>query len=117
MSTSKLTPNGGEKIIVTNTEQKIPEHKTQKQTEGEFLKFLIFLSFKKLIFVRNRKIAWFLWEIEKLFEFKSFLWRHNNMTLGKQRIMPTHHVEYLLEIYSEYLKKRMLDSGRLSKGK
>ena len=39
------------------------------------------------------------------------------MTLGKQRIMPTHHVEYLLEIYSEYLKKRMLDSGRLSKGK
>ena len=38
------------------------------------------------------------------------------MTLGKQRIMPTHHVEYLLEIYSEYLKKRMLDSGRLSKG-
>ena len=36
---------------------------------------------------------------------------------GKQRIMPSHHVEYLLEIYSEYLNKRMLESGRLSKGK
>ena len=35
---------------------------------------------------------------------------------GKQRIMPSHHVEYLLEIYSEYLNKRMLESGRLSKG-
>ena len=40
MSTSKLTPNGGEKIIVTNTEQKIPEHKTQKQTEGENFEIL-----------------------------------------------------------------------------
>ena len=64
MSTSKLTPNGGEKIIVTNTEQKIPEHKTQKQTEGEFLNFLIFLSFKKIDFCEKSK---------KLFEFKSFL--------------------------------------------
>ena len=50
MSTSKLTPNGGEKIIVTNTEQKIPEHKTQKQTEGE-----IFEIKKKIVFHLRKK--------------------------------------------------------------
>ena len=31
--------------------------------------------------------------------------------------MPIPHVEYLLEVYAEYLDKRMLESGRLSKGK
>ena len=40
----------------------------------------------------------------------------NKLNEGKQRIMPSHHVEYLLEIYSQYLNKRMLESGRLSKG-
>ena len=42
-----------------------------------------------------------------------------NLTVrqGKQRIMPIPHVEYLLEVYAEYLDKRMLESGRLSKGK
>ena len=30
--------------------------------------------------------------------------------------MPLPHVEYLLEVYAKYLDKRMLESGRLSKG-
>ena len=61
MSTSKLTPNGGEKIIVTNTEQKIPEHKTQKQTEGENFEIL------------EKKKSFFICEKILKVEFKSFL--------------------------------------------
>ena len=40
----------------------------------------------------------------------------SELLLGKQRIMPLPHVEYLLEVYAKYLDKRMLESGRLSKG-
>ena len=40
----------------------------------------------------------------------------NFIISGRQRIMPLSHVDYLLDIYGEYLNKRMLESGRLSKG-